>query len=265
MPPAADSPLDPHGHGTTGQVLDNDQVTEMTTTTRRRTTSITRPSIDEARDQLILDNLGYVKHILGKLLHQLPRGVDAENLEAAGVLGLIEAASQYNTSRNVEFRTFSYRRIRGAILDELRRNCPLSQQMLQNITTLNQLRNQLQGTASVEQLANASGMSIHEVNECIQGSRLTRPDSWSDTVRVRGHIGDNDSPGELETAEMQQVLADGIELLPDNIRIAMALHYNEGLKLKEVGEVLQLSESRVSRMLDSARTRLKEYARRRGY
>ena len=58
------------------------------------------------RDQLILDNLGYVKHILGKLLHQLPLGVDAENLEAAGILGLIEAASQYDPSRNVEFRTF---------------------------------------------------------------------------------------------------------------------------------------------------------------
>ncbi|MCP4509592.1 MAG: sigma-70 family RNA polymerase sigma factor, partial [Fuerstiella sp.] len=209
----------------------------MTTTTRRHIASTTRPSTNEARDQLILDHLGYVKHILGKLLHQLPRGVDAENLESAGVLGLIEAASQYDPGRNVEFRTFSYRRIRGAILDELRRNCPLSQQMLQKITTLRQLKNQFQGTVSVEQLADASGMSVNEVNECIQGSRLTRPDSWSDTVRVRGHIGDNDSPGELETAEMQQILADGIESLPDKMRIAMALHYNEGLKLKEVGEV----------------------------
>ena len=108
-------------------------------------------------------------------------------------------------------------------------------------------------------------MPVQEVSECIQGSRLTRPDSWSDAVRVRGHIGDNDSPGELETAEMQQVLADGIESLPDKMRIAVALHYNEGLKLKEVGEVLNLSESRVSRMLDGARTRLQEYARRRGY
>lgn len=237
----------------------------MTTTTRQRTASITRPSTDEARDQLTLDHLGYVKYILGKLLHQLPRGVDAENLESAGVLGLIEAASQYDPDRNVEFRTFSYRRIRGAILDELRRNCPLSQQMLQKITTLRQLRSQYQGAVSVEQLADASGMSVHEVNECIQGARLTRPDSWSDDVRVRGHIGDNDSPGEMETAEMQQVLADGVESLPDRMRIAVALHYNEGLKLKEVGEVLQLSESRVSRMLDGARTRLQEYVRRRGY
>ncbi|HIE98443.1 MAG TPA: sigma-70 family RNA polymerase sigma factor [Planctomycetes bacterium] len=275
MPPTADSPLDPHGHGTTEQVFDNGQVTDMTTTTRRRTAYNTKPSTvrpsaaepcrDDARDQLILDNLGYVKHILGKLLHQLPRGVDAENLESAGVLGLIEAASQYDPSRNVEFRTFSYRRIRGAILDELRRNCPLSQQMLQKITILRQLRSQFQGAVSVEQLADASGMSIREVNDCIQGFRLTRPDSWSDAVRVSGHVGDNDNSGELETAEMQQVLADGIESLPDKMRIAIALHYNEGLKLKEVGDVLNLSESRVSRMLDAARTRLQEYAQRRGY
>ena len=69
----------------------------------------------------------------------------------------------------------------------------------------------------------------------------------------------------METEEMQQVLADAIETLPDKMRVAIALHYNEGLKLKEVGELLSLSESRVSRILDSARTRLKEYARQRGY
>ena len=237
----------------------------MTTTTRRHSESTSDQSMNSDRDQLILDNLGYVKHILGRLLHQLPLGVDAENLEAAGILGLIEAASQYDPSRNVEFRTFSYRRIRGEILDELRRNCPLSQQMLQKITALRHLRAQFQGTVSVEQLADASGMSVSAVTECIQGARLTQPDSWSDTVRVRGHIGDNDSPGKMESEEMRQVLADGIETLPDKMRVAIALHYNEGLKLKEVGELLSLSESRVSRILDSARTRLKEYAGQRGY
>ncbi|MDG1895966.1 MAG: sigma-70 family RNA polymerase sigma factor [Fuerstiella sp.] len=237
----------------------------MTTTTRRNSGPTSDQPIHEFRDQLILDNLGYVKHILGKLLHQLPLGVDADNLESAGILGLIEAASQYDPSRNVEFRTFSYRRIRGETLDELRRNCPLPQQMLQKITTLRHLRNQFQGTVSVEQLAEASGMSVSEVTECIQGARLTRPDSWSDTVRVRGHIGDNDNPGPMETDEMRQVLTDGIESLPDKIRVAIALHYNEGLKLKEVGELLSLSESRVSRIVDSARTRLKEYVRQRGY
>ena len=64
---------------------------------------------------------------------------------------------------------------------------------------------------------------------------------------------------------MVSILADGIEALPEQMRIAVALHYNEGLKLKEVGEVLGLSESRVSRILDAARNRLRDYAHQRGY
>jgi RNA polymerase sigma factor for flagellar operon FliA len=191
--------------------------------------------------------------------------VDSENLESAGVLGLIESASQYDPGRNVEFRTFSYQRIRGAILDELRRNCPLSQQLLQKIATLRQARSRFDRTASVEDLACAAEMSVPEVTQCLQAARLTRPETWNDSVRVRGHIGDNGEPTSLEQEEMQQVLADGIESLPEKMRIAVALHYNEGLKLKEVGEVLGLSESRVSRILDAARSRLQEFASQCGY
>lgn len=195
----------------------------------------------------------------------LPRGVDAENLESAGVLGLIEAASQFDSSRNVEFRTFAYQRIRGAILDELRRNCPLSQQMLQRISALRDVRSRLDENATVEELATASDMSVEEVSQCLRSERLTRPERWNDSFRVRGHVGDNDELTSMERHEMQEVMADGIETLPDRMRIALALHYNEGLKLKEVGEVLGLSESRVSRILDSARSKLQDYVRQRGY
>lgn len=217
------------------------------------------------RDRLIMDHLGYVDHILAKMLNQLPRRVDAQNLESAGVLGLIEAAAQFDPTRKVEFKSFSYQRIRGAILDELRRNCPLSQQMLQKIAYLRQVRSEFEGSVSVEDLAAAAGMSVGEVTRCIQSSRLTRPDTWNDSVRIRGHIGDNDNATDLEKQEMQRVLADGIEQLPPKMRMAVALHYNEELKLKEVGDVMGLSESRVSRILDAARTRLREYAETRGY
>lgn len=243
----------------------------MATTTRRRikqrstTTESRSVSNDSARDELILGHLGYVKHILNKLLNQLPAGVDAENLESAGIVGLIEAATQYDPERKVEFRTFSYQRIRGAILDELRRNCPLSQQMLQKIAHLRQVRLSIQGPVSIEMLAIAADMPVAEVSKCMQGARLTRPEGWNDSVRVQGHIGDNHDIEPVERQEMQQVLADGIETLPDQMRIAVALHYNEGLKLKEVGNVLGLSESRVSRILDAARTKLRDYAVGRGY
>ena len=243
----------------------------MALTTKKRPAGKTRNTNraqghrPKSRDELVLSHLGYVKHILGKLLNQLPPGVDAENLESAGVLGLIEAASQFEANRNVEFRTFSYQRIRGAILDELRRNCPLSQQMLQKIAYLRQIRSGLQGSVTIEELAFAAEMPVADVAQCLQSSRLTQPETWCDSVRVRGHIGDNENATSVEQAEMRSVLADGIEALPSQMRIAVALHYNEGLKLKEVGQVLGLSESRVSRILDAARTRLRDHAKQSGY
>lgn len=241
-------------------------ITTSSRSKQQRKMAPSRSDSDEsARDELILGHLGYVKHILNKLLNQLPAGVDAENLESAGIVGLIEAATQYDPERRVEFRTFSYQRIRGAILDELRRNCPLSQQMLQKIAHLRQVRLSIQGPVTIEELSKAADMSLAEVSRCMQGARLTRPEGWNDSVRVQGHIGDNQDVAPVEQQEMQQVLADGIETLPDQMRIAVALHYNEGLKLKEVGNVLGLSESRVSRILDAARTRLRDYAAGRGY
>lgn len=241
----------------------------MTTATkqqRRRPTSHRSALLTRSkRDQLVLDHMDFVQHILGKLLSQLPRGVDAQNLESAGVLGLIEAAAQFDPARKVEFRTFSYQRIRGAILDELRRTCPLSQQMLQKISHLREIRSRLHENASIEELAEASGFTTSEVTRCIQAAKLAHPRNFCESVRVRGHLGDNDAVPRMEREEMKEVLADGIEQLPDQMRIAIALHYNEGLKLREVGDVLGLSESRISRVLDAARTRLKEYAAKRGY
>ena len=71
----------------------------------------------DLRDRLILEHLSYVRHILGKMLGALPDYVDNENLESAGILGLVEAAGQFDPSRGTAFTTFAYQRIRGAILD----------------------------------------------------------------------------------------------------------------------------------------------------
>ncbi len=231
----------------------------MTTTSTRQNRVSDRT---EATDELILSHLGYVRHILNRLLAQLPPRVDAENLESAGVLGLIEAARQFDADRDVEFRTFAYQRIRGAILDELRRNCPLSQQMLQRIALLRRAREQVGPGATVEQLAEASGLPVEQVTDCLTAARLTRPESWNEAVHSQASVPDGGEQ-ETERAEMQQVLADGIETLPDTMRLAVSLHYLEGLKLREVGAVLGLSESRVCRIVNSARDRLKDYVRHR--
>lgn len=229
-----------------------------TTTTRRRNEAVATPVVDD----LILDNVGYVRHILNRLLTHLPPTVDSENLESAGIVGLIEAARQFDAGRDVEFRTFAYQRIRGSILDELRRNCPLSQQMLQKIAHLRRVREKQESSVTVEQLAAASEMSTGEVTDCIAASRLTRPESWSESLH--GTAAEHVEAGDIsEQREMREVLADGIEALPDTMRIAISLHYLEGLKLREIGTVLGLSESRVCRIVNNARQRLREFAERR--
>lgn len=231
----------------------------MTTTSTHHTCSRTEQS---ATDELILSHLGYVRHILNRLLAQLPPRIDAENLESAGIVGLIEAARQFDRGRDVEFRTFSYQRIRGAILDELRRNCPLSQQMLQRIAFLRRTRDQLDSSATVEELALAAGMPVGQVADCLAAARLTRPESWNESVHGESFSAP-ESADLSEQDEMRQVLADGIETLPETMRVAVTLHYLEGLKLREVGTVLGLSESRVCRIVNGARERLKDYVRQR--
>jgi len=219
---------------------------------------------NQEQDQLILDHLEFVRQVLGRLAVRLPKDCDRENLEAAGVLGLIEAARNYDPQRGVVFTTYAYPRIRGAILDELRRNCPLSQSMLQNIARVRQAYESLPSPVSLEQLADAVDLTVDEVSECLHSIRLANPEPWND-LHCTMHTTwgqDSTAPSDaIELEEAKQVIADGIERLPERERIVITLYYVEDLRLKEIGEVLNLSESRVSRILSQAEFLLKEYVR----
>src|SRR5947209_13430209 len=142
----------------------------------------TQQSQHSQRHELILAHLPLVRHAIGRLRAKCPRGIDLENLEAAGVLGLVEAANRFEPQRGTRFETFAYLRIRGAILDELRRNCPLPQQLLERIARVRAAYKQLPPPVTVEQLAQATGFSADEVSECLAAVRLTRAVSWDDLV-----------------------------------------------------------------------------------
>src|SRR5438132_5689067 len=93
---------------------------------------------EQRRDALIMAHLPLVRHTLSRLIVHLPPGVDVENLEAAGTLGLVEAASKFDPERGVKFETFAVWRIRGAVFDELRRNCPFPQHLLERMAQVRQ-------------------------------------------------------------------------------------------------------------------------------
>jgi RNA polymerase sigma factor for flagellar operon FliA len=215
------------------------------------------------RNELIESHLGLVRHILGKLVAQLPPGVDVENLESAGTLGLVEAANKFDPERGIKFETYAYTRIRGAVLDELRRNCPLPQHVLERVARVRRAYETLPPGATAAELAAASGLSDDELADCLAAMRLTRVSSWDSGDPLDARLADRAEPPDAlaERGEQTELLADAIESLPERERLVVTLYYKEDLRLKEIGAVLSLSESRVSRVLNAALFQLGEYMR----
>lgn len=211
------------------------------------------------RDQLVLENLELVRHVLRRVAGDLPVHVDRENLEAAGILGLVEAAHRYDSRRGIKFSTFAYRRIRGAILDELRRNSPLPQQVLERIAAVQRVCDTLPPPVSPEEIAANSSLTLEAVEETLAAMRLTSETSLNDVAGAlaQSFAAESASPSEAaERSELTAILTELIERLPDRERLIVTLYYLEDLRLNEIGTVLDLSESRISRLLAAAEFRL---------
>jgi RNA polymerase sigma factor FliA len=115
-----------------------------------------------------------------------------------------------------------------------------------------------------EAIARTTDLTLTQVEECIEAMRLTRCGSWDEVAIAGSRSAQSPTDGplaEVELAEVKQVLADSIERLPYQERMVITLYYLEDLRLKEIGKVLSLSESRVSRIVANAELRLKEYIR----
>lgn len=215
----------------------------------------------QKRDDLIVAHLPLVKHVIGRLVGGLPPGVDVENLESAGVLGLVEAAGKFDPNRNAQFKTFAYLRIRGAILDEIRRNSPLPQHMLERVSLIRKAYRTLEQPVTVEALAAATGLSFDEVTDTLAAERFSRQVSWEQTAEPNGFGPANAAEppdAEAERWEAVQQLGEAIESLEPKERLAVTLYYKEDLRLKEIAAVMKLSPSRISRLLSKATFELGE-------
>lgn len=224
-----------------------------------------KPASNKRRDDLILSHLPLVKHVIGKVVGELPPGVDIENLESAGVLGLVEAAAKFDPDRNAQFKTFAYLRVRGAILDELRRNCPLPQHMIEKVSKVRKAYRTLEAPVSVEALSKATGLPIDEVTDVLAAMRLTKMVSWEQTAQPNGLglMEDQEPPeAELERDERTQSLMEAIDSLDQRSKMVVTLYYKEDLRLKEISQLMNLSESRISRILSAAMFELGERLRR---
>jgi RNA polymerase sigma factor for flagellar operon FliA len=223
-----------------------------------------KASRENSRERMIVENLPYVRKILSKLTTGLPAHVDRDGLESAGIVGLVEAANSYDPTRGVAFKTYAYPRIHGAIVDELRKNSPVSQQMLAHLSRVRDAYQQLAPPVLPEDLARQTGLSLAQVQDALEASRFLAPQSWNDLHCVL-HSSWRESPeqpGEkLEQEEVKRILAKCIERLPERNRLVLTMYYSEDLTLAEIGAVLDYSESYVSRLLSEATFSLKEFYR----
>jgi RNA polymerase sigma factor for flagellar operon FliA len=226
-----------------------------------------------ARDRLILTYAPLVKYVAGRMSSALPAHVEETDLISYGLLGLIGAVERYDPSRQVKFETYAVVRIKGSIIDELRsldwvpRSVRARTREIERTSV--ELEHKLHRAPTDEELAGALGMNIGELNDAISdisnSSLVALDETWSvssggEPLALIDTIGDSrpSDPAQLiDATELRQALADGIARLPEREKIVIALYYYDGLTLREIGEILDVTESRVSQLHTKAILRLK--------
>lgn len=210
-----------------------------------------------ARDQLVLDHVPLLRHIVGRMSFDLPGGVDRDDLYGFGMLGLIAAADSWDPGRGIQFSTYAYTRIRGGILDELRRTDFLPRGRRERVRALDEVVSRLRQSTgvspSIEEIAGALEISAEEVDEILLSAMTAVQTSLQDgpTEPLQSLLTDprsEDPLGSAEWEELKEVLAERIAALPDQEKTVVTLYYAEELLLKEISEVLGVTESRVSQI-----------------
>ncbi len=227
-----------------------------------------------ARERLVLAYAPLVKYVAGRMSSGLPAHVEEADLISYGLLGLISAIERFDPGRDIRFETFAITRVKGSIIDELRsldwvpRSVRAKAREIERANA--KLEHQLHRAPTDQEMADALGVSMDEFQESlvkISNSSVvaldelwTVSDSSGDTVSLLDTIQDPDAVDpsrELDLTDMKDRLADAIARLPEREKLVVALYYYENLTLREIGEVLGVTESRVSQLHTKAVLRLK--------
>lgn len=220
------------------------------------------------RDNLITSHLSKVKYIADRMAAKLPPSIEWDDLYSAGVIGLIDAVERFDASRGIAFTTFAEMRVRGAILDNLRsldwasRNTRKRSREVQ--AAYAQVEQTKGASATEEEVAAYLKISLSELRETMQDMRsLSVLDLDEKDERTGLSVIDAVSDDQanaldiLEDKQNRKNLAKAIDKLPERERQVIALYYLEELNMKEIGEVLGVSESRVSQLRTQAIVRLR--------
>lgn len=228
---------------------------------------------EEIREYFIEKYSPLVKYVAGKISTGMPQSVEFDDLISYGVFGLLDAIGKFDIARAIKFKTYAMTRIRGAIFDELRSIDWIPRSIRQKAKQMEQiisdLENKLGRPVEDEEIAKEMGITVEELQELmlqVSGTTVVSlNDIWylgddNDEVSI---IETLESPSTMnpdilvEKEEIKDIIVEAIKKLPDKEKKVIVLYYYEDLTLKEIGQVLDVTESRVSQLHTKAIMRLR--------
>lgn len=225
------------------------------------------------REYFILKYASMVKFVAGKIAVGMPNNIEFDDLVGYGIFGLLDAIEKYDIDKKVKFTTYAVARIRGAIFDELRSIDWIPRSVRQKAReieeTIADIEGRLGRAATNEEIAAEMKMSIEDYNQLLLKVSSTTLISLAD-MRLGNEENDQFSVGDtieappslnpdviVEREAIRKIIVEAISELPEREKQVLIMYYYENMTLREIGEVLRVTESRVSQIHTSANIRLR--------
>jgi RNA polymerase sigma factor FliA len=229
------------------------------------------PALEAHRERIIKEFAHIVKAMAHRLAFRLPAYMDAEDLVSVGVIGLMDAMDKYDPTREAKFKTYAEFRIRGAMLDEIRTMDWIPRSVHERVSLLQrthtELMNRLGRPPTDEEVAIELKMSQEELDEFLSRARGAVLVSLDDIQmnepngqKILTMLADTRHPDPLATVlgeRERATVTNAIQQLPEKERLVLTLYYYEELTMKEIGRILNVTESRVCQVHTKAVMRLK--------
>lgn len=220
------------------------------------------------REAMVMEYAPMVKHIANRLGARLPASIQLDDLVQAGMIGLLEAMEKYDASMGTKFKTYAEIRVKGAMLDDLRSKDWIPRSVRDNSSRLENAYTELRSISvdhpTDKQIAKQLGLKPKELPEFLNKSKpipmlsldsmgaFAGSDEKLDILETLSDPDDEDVVEKILGLEAQELLVKAIEELPEKEKLVLSLYYNEELNLKEIGAVLDVTESRASQLRTKA-------------
>jgi RNA polymerase sigma factor FliA len=231
-------------------------------------------------EHMVLQYAPLIKYIASRLALRLPSHISMEDLISSGIIGLIDAVQKFDSSKNINFKTYAEFRIKGAMLDELRsldwipRSVRKKNHLIENAYA--QLQRNLGRPAEAEEVAEHLGLELEDFYQLLDETKTVSLVALEEGRKSTGGQGGYLEPEVLETiqddnsrdslvalhfSELQKIMVQTIEALPDKEKLLISLYYYEELTMKEIGQIMGYTESRISQLHTQAMYRLRHKLR----